>query len=605
MAGSVTETGNVTGRIIIKDSDKGVGNVKINLFRQETAVLSPINNVVPEAQTISDNNGNFSFEVSDGMYTIVASGKDGSAFVPEVIASSDQTDLYVTLEKPGTIRGEITNALELHNSGSIIVHLLGTDIYRNVDNSGKFIIDSVPAGLHTLVSYSTYLPDFSPDYRNVTITSDSVNSIAAYNLDYNGIPIPRNVTLQYDTSIQTVSISWHPVTGYADFQEYEILRGVAGSAQHNLVQIAYTTDTIYKDHFPLALLTNKRYEYAVRVNNKFGLSGQYYGIYSIAVEPFIKDYGLMPSSTTQQSDIVPYVTRFGGKYWYLSGTRNEPYGVWASDSMSGWKLISSIQGPNNGSSLIAFKGSLYILNLEQMLDGTGLKTVSKSYRSSNGSDWNEITISPPPPSSAVTLIPSDSSGMDSARYDSFYLKSRIVELNGNLYAVLSVSIYHGDHGSILQCLITSSDGANWKFASLAPVGDYRFNYDLVTSGNDLYFVSHPAGLRYTEKRNSEIYQSTNGGLSWKRTGLWDSDYETTPDDIFFLTASDSVLFTSYTTNPGDVNKESVYYKGVWTVIPSTIFSDRNWFSMGPSTRIDGKELFWINTEYHLLSVNIF
>jgi hypothetical protein len=195
--------------------------------------------------------------------------------------------------------------------------------------------------------------------------------------------------------------------------------------------------------------------------------------------------------------------------------------------------------------------------------------------------------------------------MDSARYDSFYLKSRIVELNGNLYAVLSVSIYHGDHGSILQCLITSSDGANWKFASLAPVGDYRFNYDLVTSGNDLYFVSHPAGLRYTEKRNSEIYQSTNGGLSWKRTGLWDSDYETTPDDIFFLTASDSVLFTSYTTNPGDVNKESVYYKGVWTVIPSTIFSDRNWFSMGPSTRIDGKELFWINTEYHLLSVNIF
>jgi hypothetical protein len=603
---SVTETGNVTGRIIVMYSGKGADSVRVSLFRQETTVLSPSGMVVPEAQTVSDNNGYFSFDVADGLYTIVASGKDGSAFVPEVLAAGDnQSDITVAIGKAGSISGEISNALEIHNSGSIVVHLLSTDSYRNIDNDGKFVIDNVPTGLHTLVSYATNPPDFFPDYRSVTVRSDSASVLTAYPLDYSGIPIPRDVALQYDSLKQKVTISWHPVTGYADFQEYEILRGAAGNAQHNLVQIAYTTDTLYNDYIPLSSLTSNRFEYSVRVNNKYGQSGQYYGIYSIDVRPNIKDYGLLPTSTAQQSDIVPYITRFGGKYWYLSGTRNASYEVWSSDSMSGWELASSVQGPDMGSSLVEFKNNLYILNLEQNTDGAGLKTIFKSFRSSNGSDWNEITVSAPPSSTARTLIPSDSAGMDSAQYDSYYLKSRIVELNGSLYAVLSASIYHGDHGSILQCMITSSDGVNWKFTGLAPVGDYRFDYDLVTSGNDLYFVSHPAGLRYTEKRDCEIFRSSDNGVSWVRTGLWDTDYISSPDNIFFITASDSILFASYITNPGNVSQETFFYKGAWNPVPPSLFSNEDRYSTGSSAFIQGKAIFWINAAYHLLSVDLY
>jgi hypothetical protein len=108
------------------------------------------------------------------------SGKDGSAFVPEVLAAGEnQSDITVAIGKAGSISGEISNALEIHNSGSIVVHLLSTDIYRNIDNNGKFVIDNVPTGIHTLVSYATNPPDFFPDYRSVTVRSDSASVLTA------------------------------------------------------------------------------------------------------------------------------------------------------------------------------------------------------------------------------------------------------------------------------------------------------------------------------------------------------------------------------------------------------------------------------------------
>jgi len=337
VVGSVTETGNVTGKVLSTDSNKPVAGARIALFKKRSEIASADETFAPVEEIYSDSKGNFSLDIDDGKYTIVASGEEEYAFVDNVIPGTDDAkQMTIILEQPGRLKGEIVNSLELRGTGSVVTHLIGTDIYQNVDNNGRFDIENIPAGTYTLVSYSTYQPEFSPYYRKVTIYPDSVTDLSTFELKFNGIPIPKGIDIAYDTAHQVVKITWNSIGEYNDFQEYAILRGLAGQKKHDLEQIAYTKDTVYFDTINFTDSGEGSgthiYEYAVQVNNKLGEIGQYYGIYEIAT----------PSYET----VIPKIENLDVTFDTLAGVVNVAWdSTGGGDDFSTVRIVRTIVRP--------------------------------------------------------------------------------------------------------------------------------------------------------------------------------------------------------------------------------------------------------------------
>jgi hypothetical protein len=651
----------------------------------------------------TDNKGRFHADLDDGAYTVVASNGEKYALVNNLAAGGDDgRDMLVSLQDPGAVKGEIANAVELRGSGSIVVRIMGTDIFTVVDNDGTFTLDNVPAGDVTLASYSTSISQFSPIYQNLTVVPDSVRDLKSYELDFNGIPIPKGVKVAYDSLKQTVRISWNAIDDYPDFQEYAVLRGVGGKAEHDLKQIAYTVDTVFVDQIVFSTLDTVSYEYAVRVNNKLGQYGQYYGIFSVTTRPFqspvnagedliadiatnvkllgkidgpkcpiltmqwkigaadwvksdsgeaafttasslapdttvcvfrvtdslgnvladtalvkkemrISSYGRLPG-VLPDTNGYPELVKFKGKYWRIAGSASASFSSWSTADFTAWSLEkASCPITNCGGyygQFLAFKDQLFIVNLDSnLLDFPQLA----SYRSDNGRDWTPITPVPPPLSSTKA---------DSTfRVPSFYhLRSRIIEFHSKLFALLEISAQDTNGtGSFFMHLVSSPDGITWNCVGTIPGFDYRFSYSLLASGDKLYFVSLPGGLRYGERfRHKEIYRSADEGKTWERDLLWDADEDANSDMIHFMRASDSVVFASYAEN-GSTEKESFRINGKWTDIPSEIVEKQrfqsdlfwnkarqnDWQQIGIPSWLDGNRLFWIDPADSVKSIKLF
>jgi 5-hydroxyisourate hydrolase-like protein (transthyretin family) len=76
MAGSVTQTGNVTGMVIVKESQKPAAGASIAFFRKKTVLVSPDESFAPAKTVYTDNKGRFHADLDDGAYTVVASNGD-------------------------------------------------------------------------------------------------------------------------------------------------------------------------------------------------------------------------------------------------------------------------------------------------------------------------------------------------------------------------------------------------------------------------------------------------------------------------------------------------------------------------------------------------
>ena len=182
----------------------------------------------------------------------------------------------------------------------------------------------------------------------------------------------------------------------------------------------------------------------------------------------------------------------------------------------------------------------------------------------------------------------------------------------------SIVIFRGSLGQTTQCIIVSKDGATWNFVGPAPVGDYRFSYELFACNNNLYFISFPGGLRYGEigYQYNKVYVSADGGTSWERVALWDNDNVVNPDNISFIRGTDSVLCALYTENPGQSVKESFLLNGTWNQIPSAVIEKQQVTILGYtysnggydrelSVWLAGNRFYWIDPTYTVKSIKLF
>ncbi|MBN1760937.1 MAG: hypothetical protein JW863_21600 [Chitinispirillaceae bacterium] len=660
IAGSATETGNVVGRVVSQESGSAVPGAKISFFQKRASVASPDETVIPEKELFSDDEGEFSLELTEGNYTLFASDGSEYSFIDNVVPVADETvDLEVVLKNPGGICGYIDNSLELRGTGSVVVHLIGTAIYNNVATDGAFSIDNIPAGTYTLASYSTFQEEFSPDYRQVTVYPDSVTDLGHYSLIYNGIPIPRNVTAGYDTVNEVVRLSWDPITPYDDFQEYEVLRGERGLAEHKLAQIAYTEDTFYIDSISFVSDEKMEYEYCVRVNNKLGEKGAYYGIYPVEVISFASTLPQIDAGADQSVDLNTIVelegmvaaslrpvvkmewkigsadweecdsgkvvfttdsllepesitcyfrvtdstgnysvdslvvvkkvqvtlygrcpamlnggssyTYFKGKYWIVGLiTQYGQYAVWSSADLVTWNLANATPGIAYGGTLVGLQDTLFLVNLYY---------TNSAYSSVDGIEWKEL------PADSVETAP---------KLYAFSFHGKITSIESRYISATSSSELY---------LLTSGDCIAWQSRRMSlPLTSWFNIYHFGSFGDDLIIIG-------TENSFYRKFISSDDGETWSEVALWDEDFPTFRDNIYFFRSSDSSAIALYQEVTGDRSEGwAILRNGVWMTaekqsIPlpftpvSTLWGDtRKWYQMF------GKRLVFIGEDGFFRSI---
>ncbi len=277
-AGGGSETGNVGGTIIASDNQY-VANAEVQLFLAKTSVDSI--GTPPEAvqKTLTDQNGNYHFNVSEqDVYTVIANSQTEFAFVDSILISpSSKLVQDIKLKAPGSLTGSISDRVELLSPASTMAYLVGTSFYVNLSDLGTFTINNIPEGVYTLM-----LIPGQGEFSNTTTTVNIQSGIPTYlsepiELKYNGIPIPVNMTTSLDSINGHVDIYWSPLK-YEHFQEYLIERNFSNNLEPQWELIGRTTDTTLTDLLYGSSSTSAitysdprthKIEYRVRVRSEF------------------------------------------------------------------------------------------------------------------------------------------------------------------------------------------------------------------------------------------------------------------------------------------------------------------------------------------------
>ncbi len=618
LAGSVTETGNVTG-VVMSSSKQKVANAKVSLFKKKSEVMSPDEQTKPVEEVYTNDTGYFSFKADAGNFTIIAVSDSEYAFRDSIApGKAGSKNMVIELRNPGKIKGIIQNSVELRGTGSVVVHLIGTSIYTNVDSDGSFLIDNVPAGTYTLVSYSTYQPEFSPKYQTVNVFSDSTTDLGGYSLTYNGIPIPKNVVVKYDTTNEVVRISWDSIGYFKDFQEYAIYRGIAGMAQHNLEQIGYTEGTTYIDSIKFTTDSLLKYEYSVLVHNKLGESGKYYGIYAVSCVPKfrLKAYAgedqfvdidstvvLMGSTSYQKYPLKKMEWKIGDNDWAvtdsgrISFTMDNSHGkqeiicIFRAVDTAGnsaedtvvvtkldievtfGKVPSSLGGMMSSSSVIVRNhttekdGKLWFMGYNPTIwSTTDLATWNIDNRSTPTFQYYGDLIYLG--SSYYYLSPKSKYKSDdmitwSKIADTLSFtgeRSSFCAHNGKIVVIYKSST---EDSRLKDSLAISSDAITWLKRELPFNCSPR---NLASVNGKLYYIGYNV--------SSEMYVSSDDGVTWDETNLWDNDFDIYPDYCRTLLHNDSIMVAIYNEMPSNKTKISLYKNDCWQdLCPTSAFMD--------------------------------
>jgi len=215
----------------------------------------------------------------DGVYSVKVSGSGQVVILDSVPASEGRlrfTD-NDTLELPGTLAGVVTVQPQ-HDPATVTVHVLGTDIWTNVDSAGRFRLAGMATGNFRL-QFTTDLVDYQSLYPDpIRAFGDSDVVVAKpFVMPYTGIPVVLGLAVNLDSATGDLLLSWESRSSYRSFQRYRIFRDTAGAL--NLSENAYasTTDSFWRDTGASRPLSSAVWSYRVIVETMAGKVGEWYG----------------------------------------------------------------------------------------------------------------------------------------------------------------------------------------------------------------------------------------------------------------------------------------------------------------------------------------
>jgi hypothetical protein len=221
--------------------------------------------------TATDANGNYSVTLDPGTYTIEASGDSGLAYMDSVTVINDSTVRPDpdTLKPAGTIRG-VVRLEEGGDPTTIFILFMGTRTFTWPDDTfGNFSSGAMAEGDYR-VKILTTTPNYEVMDTSFMITA-GIDSVLPQPIvmKYTGIPVPKELRIEYDTMKQIVTLVWNTPTTGRLVQSFTVYRKHSDSASFVNIK-AGLVDTIYSDSTGVQ---DQTYEYRVAVVDTFTMEG--------------------------------------------------------------------------------------------------------------------------------------------------------------------------------------------------------------------------------------------------------------------------------------------------------------------------------------------
>lgn len=239
---------------------------------------------IPVAQLSTDANGTFTFKNDKGFYSFYVQKDSLMAFEDSVLllpVGSDTSTLVLC--NPGSINGYIS-VEPGDNPRTVFVGVLGTTIYSNIEENGKFELPEIAAGVYTLRFIST-LPEYTPTFKTLRVYSDSTMTLDTIRMVYTGIPSVKGIQAEIDPITGNIMIKWNK-SKYFNLDEYIIYRNLASNPYSQKASIGMAADTFFVDSSAVELLQGQgsvSVRYYIAILDKKGGIGNSLAYYQINV----------------------------------------------------------------------------------------------------------------------------------------------------------------------------------------------------------------------------------------------------------------------------------------------------------------------------------
>jgi sulfatase modifying factor 1 len=302
--------------------------------------------------TRTDSQGRYQLDsLPRGEYNILSERDGEVAFQDSVFVAGRKADVLPdTLRAPGVLVGRV-RMQAIDDPRSVIVQVLGTNTWSNVDDSGVFALRGLGHGAYRL-RFESDLDGYTPTFADASVRSGRTDTLRPdLVMTFTGIPVVEGLAAAYDTSCGCASLHWNRAR-YSSFGEYMILRKRAGEVASPMaidrsVDTAYT-DTVYRAGSLSAFADRQDLEYRVAIVNKADFVGRTNGSILVrAASPKTVRTSISVDPADARGlgfsihDTVPFVAKYSNEgrrvlriRWYLSGS-DQPVRETSPGSRSG------------------------------------------------------------------------------------------------------------------------------------------------------------------------------------------------------------------------------------------------------------------------------
>lgn len=274
-----TESGNarLVGTLYLSDGKTPAVNVKVNIrpktLLADTSIYGLKKSSSVTNSAVTDNRGFYIFDSTlvNGTYVIEASSGNEAVLIEPVLVSKESTDTLPpdTLKPVGAITGTVRLS-EGDDPRKVLILAFGLDRIAHVEADGKFTFSNLAEAAYDLRIIAS-LDNYGVfDTTNVVVSSGNSTDLGVLTLPFTGIPTIHDLSIDYDTLIKTVTLTWSSVDTTM-VSGYHIYRRNVDS---NTIPMRLNTSALNTTQFRDTTIRQEfTYEYNVTIVDRQGNEG--------------------------------------------------------------------------------------------------------------------------------------------------------------------------------------------------------------------------------------------------------------------------------------------------------------------------------------------
>jgi len=223
-AGNTSETGNARIAGIIYEPDGVTPADGATVTARVKSVLPPVSpaaaakRMAEELTTVTDESGTYAFDsLETGRVYVIETARDGNvAIVDSVVVMQAGLPVQcsaVTLKPAGSLRGTVAFG-DGTGSDAVVICALGLNKFVTIESDGSFQFDGLPEGMLSFSVVDGNALYTRPDNLEVVVRSGEVVDIGELHLEPMTVPVPQNLTAEFDSCTGNVVLMWD---GYSAF----------------------------------------------------------------------------------------------------------------------------------------------------------------------------------------------------------------------------------------------------------------------------------------------------------------------------------------------------------------------------------------------------